>query len=78
MANFWLRPGASTKDLQAVLEKGLTELPSALSIRVALVRMLVQLGDTKRALLLAQEASASAPEDPVALETACSVAGCCW
>ncbi len=60
--------GAPAKDVQAVLEKGLTELPSALSIRVALVRMLVQLGDTKRALLLAQEASASAPEDPVALE----------
>ncbi|MBS0354313.1 MAG: PEP-CTERM system TPR-repeat protein PrsT [Proteobacteria bacterium] len=60
--------GASTKEVQAVLEKGLAELPSSLPIRVALVRMLVQLGDAKRALLLAQEAAASAPEDPVALE----------
>lgn len=60
--------GAPTKDVQAVLEKGLAELPSFLPIRVALVRILVQVGDAKRALSLAQEGAAAAPEDPVALE----------
>lgn len=60
--------GAGTKDVQAVLEKGLAEIPTALPIRVALVRMLVQLGETKRALLLAQEASVAAPDDPTVLD----------
>jgi putative PEP-CTERM system TPR-repeat lipoprotein len=60
--------GGAAKDVQAVLEKGLAEVPSALPIRIALVRMLAQLGDTKRALLLAQEASATAPDDPSVLD----------
>lgn len=60
--------GASAKDVQVVLDKGLAEVPSSLPIRVALVRLLAQLGDTKRALLLAQEASASAPDDPTVLD----------
>lgn len=60
--------GASAKEVQAVLEKGVTEVPTALPVRMALVRVLAQAGDTKRALLLAQEASAASPSDPAVMD----------
>jgi len=60
--------GGKAKDIQAMLEKGLAAVPTAMPIRSALVRLLVQSGDTKRALTLAQEASVAAPDDPVALD----------
>lgn len=60
--------GSPAKDIQAVLDRGLAAEPTALPIRVALVRMLAQGGDAKRALLLAQEASAAAPDDPAVLD----------
>jgi len=60
--------GTPVKDVQAVLDRGLTATPTALPIRVALVRLLAQGGDTKRALLLAQEASVAAPDDPSILD----------
>ena len=62
-AEFMAMTGAPGKDVQALLEKGLTAVPDSLPIRMALVRLLIQSGDAKRALLLAQEASATAPED---------------
>lgn len=60
--------GTPVKDVQAVLDRGLTATPTALPIRMALVRLLAQSGDAKRALLLAQEASAAAPDDPSILD----------
>jgi tetratricopeptide (TPR) repeat protein len=60
--------GTPVKDVQAVLDRGLTATPTALPIRVALVRLLAQSGDAKRALLLAQEASVAAPDDPSILD----------
>ncbi len=60
--------GGQNKDIQALLEKGLTAVPTSLPIRTALVAMLAQSGDTKRALLLAQEAQAGSPDDPALLE----------
>ena len=60
--------GTPVKDVQAVLDRGLAATPAALPIRVALVRLLAQSGDTKRALLLAQEASVAAPDDPSILD----------
>jgi len=67
-ADFLSTTGGQTKDVQALLEKGLAAVPGSLPIRVALVRMLVQGGDPKRALLLAQEAAAASPDDPSALD----------
>lgn len=61
---FLAMTGAQGKDVQTLLEKGLTAVPSSLPIRMALVRLLIQAGDAKRALLLAQEAAVAAPEDP--------------
>jgi putative PEP-CTERM system TPR-repeat lipoprotein len=60
--------GTPVKDVQAVLDRGLAATPAALPIRVALVRLLAQSGDAKRALLLAQEASVAAPDDPSILD----------
>ncbi|NML25424.1 PEP-CTERM system TPR-repeat protein PrsT [Zoogloea sp. G-4-1-14] len=67
-AEFLAMTGTQVKDVQAVLEKGLTANPTSLPVRMALVRMLAQAGDTKRALVLSQEAAASAPEDPSVLD----------
>lgn len=60
--------GAQNKEVQAVLEKGLAAVPTSASIRSALVSMLIQSGDPKRALLLAQEAQAGSPDEPALLE----------
>ncbi|MDD3328085.1 MAG: PEP-CTERM system TPR-repeat protein PrsT [Zoogloea sp.] len=60
--------GTPVKDVQAVLDRGLAATPTAVPIRVALVRLLAQSGDTKRALLLAQEAAVAAPDDPTILD----------
>jgi cellulose synthase operon protein C len=61
---FLAMTGSQGKDIQALLEKGLAATPTSAPIRMALVRLLIQSGDAKRALLLAQEASVAAPEDP--------------
>ena len=60
--------GGQPKEVQALLEKGLTAVPSSLPIRIGVVRMLIQGGDPKRALLLVQEAAAAAPDDPTVLD----------
>lgn len=67
-AEFTAQTGSQPKDVQAILERGVTAVPTALPLRLALVRMLVQGGDTKRALSLAQEAAAAAPDDAAVLE----------
>ena len=67
-AEFLAATGSKAKDVQALLDKGLAAVPTALQIRMALVRMLVQGGDPKRALQLAQEASVAAPDEPSVLD----------
>ncbi len=67
-AEFLAMTGGQAKDVQAVLEKGLTASPTSLPVRLALVRLLIQSGDTKRALSLAQEASVAAPDEPAVLD----------
>lgn len=67
-AEFMAMTGAQAKDVQAVLEKGLTASPASLPVRLALVRLLVQAGDAKRALALSQEAAVTAPDEPAVLD----------
>jgi Flp pilus assembly protein TadD len=67
-AEFMAMTGAQAKDVQTVLEKGLAASPTSLPVRLALVRLLVQSGDAKRALSLSQEAAATAPDDPAVLD----------
>ncbi|MBN8281586.1 XrtA/PEP-CTERM system TPR-repeat protein PrsT [Zoogloea sp.] len=67
-AEFMAMTGAQAKDVQTVLEKGLAASPTSLPVRLALVRLLVQSGDVKRALSLSQEAAATAPDEPAVLD----------
>lgn len=67
-AEFLAMTGAPARDVQSVLEKGLAASPTSLPLRLALVRLLVQAGDAKRALVLAQEAAAGSPDEPAVLE----------
>jgi len=67
-AEFLAMTGGQAKDVQAVLEKGLAASPTSLPLRLALIRMLVQASDAKRALTLAQEAAVAAPDEPAVLD----------
>ncbi|MBN9695086.1 MAG: PEP-CTERM system TPR-repeat protein PrsT [Zoogloea sp.] len=67
-AEFLAMTGTQVKDIQALVEKGVAANPGALPLRMALVRMLAQSGETKRALTLSQEAAAAAPDDPSVLD----------
>lgn len=60
--------GTQAREVQATLEKGLAQDPASLPLRIALSRLLIQAGESKRALLLAQEAAASSADDPAVLD----------
>jgi putative PEP-CTERM system TPR-repeat lipoprotein len=60
--------GADPKFVRSAIERAVKSDPSSVGARVALVESLLRSGDTKKALIAAQEASVAAPNDPRVLE----------
>lgn len=67
-AEFVAMTGGQPTEVKGLLERGLAASPNSFPVRSALIRLLVQSGDAKRALLLSQEAAAATPDDPAVLE----------
>lgn len=68
MADMQVVLGEPSTDIVATLQRAVTANPSSVPARAALVKFYGQSGDTKAALVAAQEAVAAIPDNPVIME----------
>lgn len=64
LAQIQLRSSAPTKDVQATLEKAIVADPARIQARAALIQLLLDQGDAKQALNVAQQAQAADQDNP--------------
>ena len=68
LANFRQLQGADATEIESLLKRAVAANPQSIPPRVALVQHYARRGDSRQALLAAQEAAAALPNDPGALE----------
>lgn len=68
LAELQAATGGSPADVEATLKRGIAANTSAVAPKLALVRFYLRTNEPKKALALAQEAQAAAPEDPAGVE----------
>jgi len=69
LVNLGARIGATPQEQIAWLERAHTASPSTLQLQLMLARLYAQTGDAKKALDIAQQAQAAAPNNPTVLDT---------
>jgi cellulose synthase operon protein C len=68
LANLLQVIGSDSNEVESLLKKAVTANPQAINARGALARFYLRKGDARQALLVAQEANAALPNDPLTLE----------
>ncbi|HXX84671.1 MAG TPA: XrtA/PEP-CTERM system TPR-repeat protein PrsT [Casimicrobiaceae bacterium] len=64
LANFIQSGGGDPKEIEALLKRAVEANPQSVAARVALANFYVRRGDTRQALLVAQDAASAIPNDP--------------
>jgi len=67
-ANLLQSLGSDPSEIETLIKRAVAANPQSMSARIALVNFYIRKGDTKQALLAAQEASSAMPNDPRALD----------
>jgi len=68
LANLLQSLGGDPNEIESLLKKAVIANPQSINVRVALVTFYTRKGDSKQALLAAQEANTALPNDPRTLE----------
>ncbi len=68
LANLLQSMSGDPNEIEALLKKAVTADPQAMNARAALATFYLKKGDAKQALLVAQEANAALPSDPLTLD----------
>lgn len=68
LAELQTATGSSPADIETTLKRAIAASPTDSTPKLALVRFYLRINETKKALALAQEAQAAAPEDPATVE----------